>query len=167
MVRTADRAGVMLALPVGDPDILWMGMAWHCRDHDTYLRALVAAIHQTHAVDPRRIFVYGSGEGGHATVATATRSGDWLAAAAAFGPPFFDGASRRGNHVLPITVPEMLAAKSSRTSALLIMAGTQDKGTSFGYHSVGGVAADRYEDSGSIAASQVESCAGLLRTGLL
>ena len=159
----AAKAGFLLALPVGDPDILWMGVSWQTRDRGKLVESLLAEIGKTHAFDPRRVFLFGTGEGGHAAIATAIRHGEMIAAAAACNPPLFDGASRRGKHILPETVDEMLKEASERKPPLQVIAGNRDKSVGMRYHSVGSVAADRFQDDGPMALDHVRKMIAILQ----
>ena len=97
----AEKDNVLLVLPVGDPDILWMGVSWYTGDRQKLFEALLKEVARTHAYDARRVYVVGSGEGGHVAVATALRHGDLIAAVAACNPPLLDGKSETEENNLP------------------------------------------------------------------
>ena len=67
-----------------------MGVSWYTGDRQKLFEALLKEVARTHVYDARRVYVVGSGEGGHVAVATALRHGDLIAAVAACNPPLFD-----------------------------------------------------------------------------
>jgi len=161
--RLAEKEGFALVMPMGDVDILWMGVSWRTGDRSRLVQALVDAAKALTVFDARRVYLVGSGEGGHAALATAIHHGDLIAAAVACNPPLFTGQSRKGPTVFPETVDEMLAAAGARKTPILILAGTRDKELRIARHSVGGLATNRYQDSSAIPFAQTEEMAQKLK----
>ena len=154
----AEKQGFVLAMPLGDVDILWMGLAWHARERTTFFGSLLKQIAKTHAFDARRVYLVATGEGAHAAIATAVRAGDTFAAVAVANPPLFNKA-KVGNKIMPEPVPEMLKHASERKVPLLIYAGTADKELKIQSHRVGGVTVSRYQDSSRIPAEHIKTMA--------
>lgn len=158
----AGKEGFALLVPLGEPDILWMGMSWRTGDRGRLVKALLEAAGRKLAFDPARVYLVGSGEGAHAALATAVRNGDRIAAVAACNPPLFMGKSRRGKVVYPETIDEMLADSGDRRAPLLILAGTRDTELKIQTHRLGGVETVRYQDSSRIPAAHVRKAADAL-----
>jgi len=160
----SEKEGFLLMVPLGDPDILWMGVSWFTGSRPKLFEAITQTVGKTHAYDKSRVYVVGSGEGAHSAVATAVRGNDLLAAVAACNPPLFDGKSLKGNTVYPETVDEMLTDAGKRKVPFLILAGNKDKESSIVRHAVfGSVRNDRFQDSSGIPAEQIKKMAEKLK----
>ena len=167
----AESEGFLVAFPLGDPDILHMGRSWQTRDRILVVRSLLKDIAATHPYDTKRVYLVGSGEGGHVAVCTAVRHGDEIAAIVAVNPPLFGGKARRVRNaakgidiILPETIPEMLAHKSKRRVALLVLAGTSDKKLEIHGHARGAVPKlVRYQDTSSIPFGHMAAMVALLK----
>jgi predicted esterase/Flp pilus assembly protein TadD len=163
--QLAERDNILLVLPVGDPDVLWMGVSWYTGDRQKLFEALLAKVAHTHAYDARRVYVVGSGEGGHVAVATALKHGDLFAAVAACNPPLFDGPSRTERRIFPQTVPDMLKDAGKVKPPMLILAGNADKELRLVAHFNRGVSVDRYEDDSAIPIEHIKKMVALLKDG--
>ncbi len=155
----AEKEGFLLMVPLGDPDILWMGMSWFTGSRPKLFEAITQTVGKTHAFDKSRVYVVASGEGAHAAVATAVRRGDLLAAVAACNPPLFDGKSLKGRTIYPETVDEMLTDAGKRKVPCLILAGDKDTELNIQRHTISGLPNDRFQDSSGIPAEQIKKMA--------
>jgi poly(3-hydroxybutyrate) depolymerase len=163
----ADEHGAMLVVPLGDPDILWMGMSWLAGPRVELMEEILGVVSSQLPFDEDRIFLAGSGEGGHVALATGARAGDRFAAVAAVNPPLFDGASRiphgGSEMILPQTVPELVADASERRVPMLVLAGAEDIETKLTCHSNSGFpGVCRYEDQSTIPLAHYEEVVPVL-----
>lgn len=168
--QLAEEEGCLLALPLGDVDILHMGLSWQTREHTRLLDALLESVGTTHAFDPTRVYLAAQGEGAHAALATALRRGEAVAAVTLANPPLFDGESRipwgsggKRTLVLPEPVPDLLAEASARKVPVLLLAGNVDTELDLDGHAVSSLPdCSRYQDTSKIPSSHLKRMAGLL-----
>ena len=161
-----------------------MGVSWYTGDRQKLFEALLKEVARTHAYDAQRVYVVGSGEGGHVAVATGLRHGDMIAAVAACNPPLFDGETielMRKLHftekvifpqtlpeiIFPQTVPKMLKEAGKVKPAMLILAGKADKKLRVAprFNFTGGVPVERYADDSGIPLEYIEKMVALLKDG--
>jgi len=151
-----------LLVPLGEPDILWMGMAWRTGDRGRLVTALLDAAAGMHAFDRSRVYLVGTGEGAHAALATAVRMGGGIAAVAACNPPLFTGALSKGDIVYPETAAGLAAASKGRRPPMLVLAGTRDTELSAQSHRNLAVKTARYQDSSRIPAAHIRKAVDVL-----
>ena len=166
--KLAEKDNILLVLPVGDRDTFWGGVSWYTGDRPKLFEALLKEVAGTHAYDARRVYIVGSGEGGHVAVATAMGHGDPIAAVAACNPPLLDGKSDTKEIVYPKTVPEMLKDAGKVKPPMLILAGKEDEELKLATHHFITGHDDlraRYQDDGTIPFSYVEKMVALLKKG--
>ena len=162
--KIAEQEKFALLLPLGEPDILWMGMSWRTGDRTRLVDALLAEAGKLHAFDRSRVYLVGMGEGGHAALATAVRGGTTIAAAAACNPPLFTGESIKGNVFYPETTTDMVGHAGKRRPPLLVLAGDRDEELKIHTHRNYAVKQVRYQDSSRIPAEQLKTAADVLAT---
>jgi poly(3-hydroxybutyrate) depolymerase len=168
----AEKEGFLLAIPLGDVDILWMGISWRTGNREGLFKPLLETIKNTNPFDASRVYLTGTGEGAHAAIATAIARGNMITAVAVSNPPLFTGSSKRIQRknvevILPSTLPEMLATASSRKAPLWIMAGEKDQELKIRSHRHSGIKTSvRYQDSSDIPAGHISKiCEDLRENG--
>jgi predicted esterase len=159
----AEEKKFLLLVPLGDPDVLWMGMHWFTGGRSLFFKALVRLVVVTHSVDRAKVYVSGSGEGAHAALATGVRLGGLLSAVSSCNPALFEGESLKGRVYYPETVDEMLEHAGKRKTPLFILAGDKDPKLKIKTHGCGGIARCRIEDRSSIPAEIVKKASDKLK----
>jgi len=165
----ADKKGFLLALPLGDVDILHMGIFWQTRDRTIFFTSLIENIKKTHSY--KNVYIAATGEGAHAAIATAVQSGNLIQGVIAANPPLFTGTSQRpyGKNknitiILPESIPEMLENAGKQKPVILIYAGNQDKHTQLQSHRNSGIPDKvRYQDTGAMSADHLKKMAKLFQ----
>ncbi len=164
--KLAEDKGIIIALPLGDLDKLWIGISWYMGDRSKLISALVENIQKTHSFDTSRLYLVGTGEGAHAVMSTAIKQPGLIAAATACNPPLFNKHNTNSKTtIFPASVDEMLNSAQKRKPNLLILAGKDDQKLKIDHHAIGGVKLNRYQDSSLIPASHIEKMCKQLRAG--
>jgi pimeloyl-ACP methyl ester carboxylesterase len=158
----ADENGVMLIVPLGDPDILWMGLTWLAGPRTELVSELLDTVSAQLPFDERRVYLVGSGEGGHVALATAARAGELFAAVAAVNPPLFDGSSpipyKGRDMILPRTIPEMIDQAGPGRTPMYVRAGDGEADTDLTCHGNNSLPdVCRFRDSSAIAFDHYET----------
>lgn len=126
----SEQKGFIVVTPLGDPDPLTMGLSWHWMDRSAMFDAILEEIRKSHAIDPKRVYAAGSGDGAHMLLSTAAKKPGLFAAIACCNPPLFEGEQRiqdpNGPLLLPPTI-DAWAKEGGMKVPALVLAGDKGK----------------------------------------